>query len=270
MKLLTREEEEAHYNATLKGGFIGLAGGLVVGVGGLYYGSKRSHVLRSLTLPMKAFLTSSSATFVGIIGADHYSREFEKQRNPLNREFFEREDARLAAERSNKTFTERSLDWARRERYKIVFGSWIASMGAAFAIVNRNKHLTAPQKIVQARVYAQFLTLGVLVASAAFEIADRRKEEEEGGQFETVKYIDPTDPDHKRVLEKRVERSVSAGGEKDDRAGGDLWKDMVAAEEARLQARDKEDVKLRKEYREHHPHEKKKNGHSKEEAAAQE
>ncbi|RMZ79114.1 hypothetical protein DV738_g3457, partial [Chaetothyriales sp. CBS 135597] len=244
MKLLTKEEEQAHYNATLKGGFIGLAGGLVIGVGGLYYGSKRSHVLRSLTLPMKAFLTSSSATFVGIIGADHYSREFERQRNPLNREFFEREEARIAAERSNKTFTERSLDWARHERYKIVFGSWIGSMAAAFAIVNRNKHLTGQQKIVQARVYAQFLTLGVLVASAAFEIADRRKAEEEAGtQFEIVKYIDPADPEHKRVLEKRVERGVSAGADKDDRAVGDLWKDMVEAEEARLKARDQEDHK---------------------------
>lgn len=36
MKILTKEEEQAHYDATLKGGFKGLAFGLVVGAAGVY------------------------------------------------------------------------------------------------------------------------------------------------------------------------------------------------------------------------------------------
>ncbi|RMZ88258.1 hypothetical protein DV736_g4513, partial [Chaetothyriales sp. CBS 134916] len=263
MKILTKEEEREHYHATLKGGFLGLVSGLGLGAAGVYFGSRRVHVLRSLTLQMKAFLITSAATFGGIIGADHWSRGYEKQRNPLDREYQEREDARLAAERSGKTFTERGLEWARHERYKIVFGSWIASMAAAFAIVNRNKYLTGQQKIVQARVYAQFLTLGVLVASAAFEISDRKNAE---GRWETIKYVDPTDPEHKRILEKRVERDVSAGADKEDRTGADLWKDMVEAEEQRLKAQEQEETRLRKQIHQHqHQHQhngKKKNGNS--------
>ncbi|RMZ80455.1 hypothetical protein DV737_g2976, partial [Chaetothyriales sp. CBS 132003] len=260
MKILTKEEEREHYNATLKGGFIGLVGGLSLGTAGVYFGSRRIHVLRSLTLQMKAFLASSAATFGGIIGADHYSHEYERQRNPLDREYLEREDARLAAEKSGKTFTQRGLDWARRERYKIVFGSWIASMAAAFAIVNRNKYLTGQQKIVQARVYAQFLTLGVLVASAAFEISDRKNAE---GRWETIKYVDPTDPERKRILEKRVERGVSAGSDRDDRSGADMWKDMVVAEERRLKAQEQEETRLRKEIHQQQQHNgKKKNANS--------
>lgn len=58
-------------------------------------------------------------------------------------------------------------------------------MGLAFAIVGRSPYLTTSQKLVQARVYAQGLTLAVLIASAAFEIGDRNEDD------------DSSDPEHK-------------------------------------------------------------------------
>lgn len=122
-------------------------------------------------------------------------------------------------------------------------------MITAFALVNRNKYLTGQQKLVQARVYAQFLTLGVLVASAAFEISDSRNET---GRYETVKYIDPNDPEHKRILERRQE--VPQGD-----SGDELWKDMVKAEEERLKEREEEEKRYKKQ------HEKKKPKHEKNE-----
>ena len=48
-------------------------------------------------------------------------------------------------------------------------------MVGSFVLVSRNPGLTGQQKLVQARVYAQGLTLGVLCASAAFEISDQRR-----------------------------------------------------------------------------------------------
>lgn len=59
-------------------------------------------------------------------------------------------------------------------------------MGLAFAIVGRSPYLTTSQKIVQARVYAQGLTLAVLIGTAAFEISDRDKGD------------DSNDPEHKQ------------------------------------------------------------------------
>jgi hypothetical protein len=119
-------------------------------------------------------------------------------------------------------------------------------MVAAFSLVNRNKYLTGQQKLVQARVYAQFLTLGVLVASAAFEINDSRNQK---GRYETVKYIDPNDPEHKRILEKQVEigGGKGAGGQKEDRSNKDMWKDMIQAEEERLKERDEDEKRIRQE-----------------------
>ena len=86
-------------------------------------------------------------------------------------------------------------------------------MGLSLAAVARNRYLTTAQKIVQARLYAQGLTLAVLVATAGFEVADAKSG---GGRYETVLVIDPEDPEHRVLVEKKV-RQESYSGE-------DLWK----------------------------------------------
>jgi len=242
MKLLTKEQEAAHYNETLKGGAIGGFGGLALGTLGVVAASRRYHFFRGLTLPLRAFLITSAGTFGGIIAADHWSRSYEKASNPKDVEFHERERQRIQEQNAGKTFTERAMEFGRKERYKIVAGSWIASMITAFSLVNRNKYLSGQQKLVQARVYAQFLTLGVLVASAAFEISDSKNET---GRYETVRYVDPKDPEHKRMLTRQQE--IPQGD-----AGDELWKDMIKAEEDRMKEREEDEKRLRKEHEKKH------------------
>ena len=81
------------------------------------------------------------------------------------------------------------MTFAKDNHYSIVFGSWIASMAGAFTIVGRSPYLTTQQKLVQARVYAQGLTMAVVIASLAFEGVDSAQGK---GRWETVKYIDPS------------------------------------------------------------------------------
>lgn len=242
MKILTKEQEAAHYNETLKGGAIGGFGGLALGTAGVVFGARRYAFFRGLTLPLRAFLITSAGTFGGIIAADHWSRAYEKAVNPIDREYHEREREKTEAANAGKSFTERAMEWGKQERYKIVGASWIASMFGAFTLVNRNPYLTGQQKLVQARVYAQFLTLGVLIASAAFEISDRNNET---GRYETVRYVDPKDPEHKRMLERQQE--VGSGD-----PGDELWKDMIKAEEERLKQREEEEAKYRKKHHKKH------------------
>lgn len=253
MKLLTKEQEQAHYRETLKGGAVGGFGGLALGLAGVTLASRRYHFFRGLTIPLRAFLITSAGTFGGIIAADHWSRAYEKASNPIDVEYKERERERSEQAAAGKTFTERAMEFGKKERYKIVAGSWVASMIAAFTLVNRNKFLTGQQKLVQARVYAQFLTLGVLVASAAFEVSDRNNET---GRYETVKIIDPNDPEHKRMIEKKQELPPSDPGD-------ELWKDMIAAEEQRLKEREDDEKRFKKSHeRKHkdHPKKEKKGG----------
>ena len=86
-------------------------------------------------------------------------------------------------------------------------------MGIALGLVSRNRFLTSPQKLVQARVYAQGLTVAVLVATAALEIGDANQGR---GRWETIQVVDPNDPDHKHLIEKKIHHERYKGE--------DLWK----------------------------------------------
>lgn len=163
---------------------------------------------------MKTFLVTSSSTFAAIIQADSASRKFELSRDP-QRQYRDKSTTDLELAREGETTFQRVKDWGRENRYKIVTASWVASMATALGIVSRNKYLTGAQKLVQARVYAQGLTLAVLIATAAFEVGDASKGK---GRWETIKVLDPNDPEHKHIIEKRIHHEAYQGE--------DLWRGM--------------------------------------------
>ncbi|GJN70381.1 mitochondrial hypoxia responsive domain-containing protein [Purpureocillium lilacinum] len=224
MKVLSKEEEAAHYKVVVKGGLIGGTAGLALGLGGVLLASRRYPAFRGLTLPFRTFLVTSSATFGAIVNADRDSTKFQRAQDPMSTY----QDASQRAQqilRENESAYQRFMSWGRENRYSIVFVSWLASMGLALAIVGRAPMSTS-QKVVQARVYAQGLTLAVLIVSAAFEMNDAKRG---SGRWETVMVLDPNDPEHKHLIEKKVH--------KEEYEGQDLWKDMVEAEERRLAAK---------------------------------
>lgn len=100
-------------------------------------------------------------------------------------------------------------------------------MAAALGIVGRDKYLTGQQKLVQARVYAQGLTLAVVILSLALETSDSARGK---GRWETVKILDPNDPTHKHIIEKQIHH--------ESYAGEDQWRDMIEAEENRIKDRE--------------------------------
>lgn len=100
-------------------------------------------------------------------------------------------------------------------------------MGIALGIVGRNPYQTSAQKLVQARVWAQGLTVGVVVLSLAFETSDSSRGK---GRWETIKIIDPNDPTHKHIIEKSIHH--------ESYEGEDQWRDMVDAEEQKLKERE--------------------------------
>jgi len=225
MKVLTKEEEQAHYNATVKGGTLGGVIGTAIGFGAVAAASKRFASFRALSLPFRAFLVSSSGTFIAVIAADRASARYDTLHNPEKMREIARERERDQLLGQNKTTLEKAKEWAEENRYPIVFGCWLASMAGSFAMVNRNRYLSGSQKLVQARMYAQGLTLAVLLASFAFEANDAQKGK---GRWETIKVLDPNDPEHKRVIEKKIHHERYAGE--------DQWREMVEAEERRLNA----------------------------------
>jgi hypothetical protein len=128
--------------------------------------------------------------------------------NPEKRRYEEEVREQHRQLEAAKTRSQRLKEWAEENRYPIIFGSWVASMAIAFGLVSRNKYLTGQQKLVQARVYAQGLTVAVLLASFAFETNDMNKGK---GRWETIKVLDPNDPTHKHLIEKRIHHERYAG-----------------------------------------------------------
>ncbi|KAI1195473.1 hypothetical protein F5X97DRAFT_243466 [Nemania serpens] len=228
MKVISAEEEKAHYNAVLKGGFIGGTLGVGLGLLGVLGAGRRFPAVRTLTLPFRAFLVTSVGTFGAIVNAERFSNAFHMANNPMN---FYRDQASRDADllRSHESSWQRFRQWGETNRYQIVFASWAAAMALALGLVSRNRFLSTSQKLVQARVYSQGLTVAVLVASAAFETADASQGK---GRWETIMVVDPDDPEHKHLIEKRIH--------KEEYQGQDLWRDMVAAEERRIAARKSE------------------------------
>lgn len=213
MKIISKEEEQEHYGHVLRGGLVGGSAGMALGLLGVIGASRRYPAFRSLTLPFRSFLVSSTATFGAIVIAERYGVQYQRSRDPMNN-FLDQEHRELeAARRADKSERQRLMDWGRENRYGIVFVSWIAAMGLALAMVGRNKYISTSQKLVQARVYAQGLTLAVLIATAAFETADAKSGK---GRWETIMVIDPEDPTHTHLIEKRIH--------KEDYEGQDLWK----------------------------------------------
>ncbi|KZF22345.1 hypothetical protein L228DRAFT_248020 [Xylona heveae TC161] len=225
MKLLSKEDEEAHYKEVATGGTIGTILGLIGGAAGIMAASKRYQMIRNLTLPMKSFLVTSSGTFTGIIAADRSSRAFENQRNTQVQWYLNRSKQLAAQAPSGHTMTERMLAWGYAEKYKIVGVTWVASMIGSFVVVSRNAHLTVRQKLVQARVFAQGLTLAVMVATAALEISDQKakKKKDDTAALEKDKASPSTLQDAGGLA---APQSVRMKNHQDD-----VWKDMVSAEE---------------------------------------
>lgn len=239
MKLLTAEDEAKFYksafpplpstlhpnlttsltpnpSATVKGGTIGGLVGLAAGSAGVYASHKRFPLIRNLTLPFKVFLAASTGTFAAIICADRSGRAYEATQHP-DREYHNARQSLIEKLDADRSSGERAMVWAHENRYSIIFGSWVASMGAAFALVSRSPMNTA-QKLVQARVYAQGLTMAVVIASLALEGADMKQARREVGSDQPVT---------KALRKKRL-------------TDADQWMDMVEAEEERMRERGRE------------------------------
>lgn len=200
-----------------------------VGTAGVLLASRRFHGFNQLTLQFRTFLAISAGTFGSIVYADKASRDFNVRRNPEQQVYQNKQETLEQQVQAAKPAQQKVKEWISTNRYPIIFGSWVASMGIALGLVSRNRYLTGAQKLVQARVYAQGLTVAVLVSSFALEARDAGKGQ---GRWETVKVLDPNDPTHQHMIEKKIHHERYAGE--------DQWMDMVAAEEQKMKERDAE------------------------------
>ncbi|ODQ67664.1 hypothetical protein NADFUDRAFT_82077 [Nadsonia fulvescens var. elongata DSM 6958] len=171
MKLASNEEVNEYGNALTIGAIKGLAIGSVISAG-LMYGLKKKFPtgFKELTYTARTFFALAPALAVSATLAEHASLKFDRERYASG-------DARPEAVARQKQidslgFSDKLMYYGSQHKYKIIVSAWAASLGASWWYVNRDKIMTPSQKIVQARMYAQAVTVAILLGAMAVNMAD--------------------------------------------------------------------------------------------------
>ncbi|PCH33950.1 hypothetical protein WOLCODRAFT_160477 [Wolfiporia cocos MD-104 SS10] len=176
MKIATEEELAGHYAAIVRGAIEGIAAGLAISLPGTWYMNHRWLAFRSLPIQLKALGTVLLVAPLYAIQAERRGVEYDESTwTGAGKRELEREERRQQERWSTLDAGQKFREWAMRHQYEVILGSWATSMAIAGAIVMRNKHQTTSQKVVQARMWAQGLTIGVLIAAGVLTHSNRQE-----------------------------------------------------------------------------------------------
>ncbi|KZT72478.1 hypothetical protein DAEQUDRAFT_743555 [Daedalea quercina L-15889] len=181
MKFATEEELAGHHRATVRGAIEGTVAGLAISVPGSYYLHRSWPAYRALPIQLKAMFCIFVTAPLYAVQAERRGVQFDESTwTGAGKRELEREEAQKEKRWEALGREEKLKDWAIRNQYKIILGSWAASMAIAGGIVWRDKyvlyptpHQTPTQKIVQVRMWAQGLTIGVLIAAGILTQTNR-------------------------------------------------------------------------------------------------
>ncbi|KAK6459120.1 uncharacterized protein RJT20DRAFT_12096 [Scheffersomyces xylosifermentans] len=164
MKIITNEEREAHIAHITTEGMKGLFYGSVLSLG-LFTYLKTKHPVRfnSFNTSIKTCIVTMPTIATGAFWADQGSWEFDKKMHSS-----EHEESKMLQEYRdwNRLSTSDKIFTALNDnKYKIILSAWAASMYGSWVFVNRDKIMNTAQKAVQARMYAQGITILLLLST---------------------------------------------------------------------------------------------------------
>ncbi|CAE6426852.1 unnamed protein product [Rhizoctonia solani] len=177
MKLITKQQQEEAAKATmlglLKGGIVGLG----LAIPALHFASKRYPVIRAIPPVQRGWLMVISTLGVGMTNAElSYEAYLKSQWHGRTADILRKEQEEEEAGIRALSLQGRALHWAKENRFGIIGMSWVTAMAISGGLVfARNRGVPFSQKIVQVRMYAQGVTIAVLLASAglsAIHLAD--------------------------------------------------------------------------------------------------
>ncbi|KAI8086781.1 uncharacterized protein BX664DRAFT_374784 [Halteromyces radiatus] len=139
---------------------------------------KRSPNFQALSTPLKSSMMVAGAASGFLFGADRAITSYEnRELGYMDEEMY----LNLQKARFDKQPVgsfDRALIYLNENRWSVIGCTWALSMVAALGFSFSNRYLSTQQKLVQARMYAQAATIGVLMASAGLSIYLGEDEEE--------------------------------------------------------------------------------------------
>lgn len=182
MKFPTKEELNEYTTALAVGGLKGMAVGSVISLGLWKYTQHKWPQFRNYGTSLRTFAAIFPPLAMGITTMEFASRDFESVRYGYNGRPANAIVIKKDAKELEPSLSQRALLFCSDNKYKIIMGAWAGSLAGSFWLVNRDKYMTKSQKIVQARMYAQGLTVVLLLASMALSVGSphkRRGDEDE-------------------------------------------------------------------------------------------
>lgn len=170
MKIASKEEVNAYTNAIVMGFLKGAAVGTVTSF--ILYRSLRqySSFYRSLTPTTKTFFALSPPIGFGMTNAEWASLKFDQEQYKFGEASEAKKEIKQEVEKL--TTLEKIKLYTVENKYKIIGALWAGSLGGSFWLINRDKYITKAQKIVQARMYAQAITVALLLGSMYLSVND--------------------------------------------------------------------------------------------------
>ncbi|KAG6850920.1 hypothetical protein H0H93_006746 [Arthromyces matolae] len=174
MKLATPQDLAGHAAASRRGAIEGALASSIVGLGGSYFLHRRYPGYRSLPLSLKMLGVVILVAPCLSIQAERRGLEYDKSKwEGEGVRFLHNKQLAEDARWDDLSNREKLADWADRHQYSLILGGWASSLAFAGAVISRDKVQTTAQKVVQARMWAQGLTIGLLIVAGALTQSKR-------------------------------------------------------------------------------------------------
>lgn len=194
MKIIDKEEREAHASYILSEGLKGMFFGSVVSLG-LFTYLKVRHPVRfnSFNTSIKTCIITMPTVSMAAFYADQGSLEFD--RKMYSSGYTNKKVLEEYRQWNNMPITDKIVGTLSNNQYKLIFSAWVASMYGSWMYVNRDKVMTTPQKLVQARMYAQAFTIILLLSTIVLAVKQQEIDKKKPAPV----------PEWKRILQEKEE-----------------------------------------------------------------
>ncbi|CAD6883997.1 unnamed protein product [Tilletia controversa] len=160
------ERRQQQYDYAISAAAKGAALGLSLALPTAYILNKRWAPFRRLNLPVQSFFVTSASIAAGVIAADKAGIRFDEQhytdQGAISRRRALSVEDQMWAELGMR---DRVLTHIKDNQFAVVSGIWALSLGGILAYI-RTQPMSAAQRLVQARVWAQGVTLISLLGLA--------------------------------------------------------------------------------------------------------
>lgn len=172
MKILDEKERDEHFNTVLKEG----AKGCLIGAGvaaALVYSVKRRYpaAYANYNASIKAAMWAMPTISLGAFFADDGSWKFDEQMH--RSEYIEKVEKEKQERWEKLSTADKIFTSVNDNKYYYVAGGWVFSIWGSWHYINKDKYLSVTQKAVQARVYAQAVTVLLLLGTLLMLMHDQ-------------------------------------------------------------------------------------------------